>query len=338
MIDHNGLVSVGIGSPASAVPDLTFRRFRGAADYPAMAVVRAGSQGADELEAGVTAEDLARQFAHPKNCDPAQDLLMVAAGGQLIGYNHMRWQDLVAGTRLYHHSGYLLPAWRGRGIGRAMVRASEAHLQHRAIEHGYPGPHILSATAYNTQPRAEELFVSEGYTPAFHFFEMIRPHLDMVPAPPMPPGLDVRPAQPAHYRPIWEAMQEAFAEVPGAHLHGEEDYARWLDGAEFQPALWQVAWDGDQVVGMILNFVDTEANAHYGRRRGYTEDISMRRPWRRRGLARALLTRSLAVLRAQGLTEAALTADRANLLAIDLYESLDYQAMRRFTDYRKELV
>lgn len=338
MTKYDGPAGAGTGLLLPAVPGLTFRRFRGAADYPAMAVVRAGSQAEDELEAGATPEDLARQFAQPKNCDPAQDLLMVEVEGQLIGYNHMRWQDLVDGTRLYHHSGYLLPGWRGNGIGRAMVRASEAHLQSRAAEHRHPGPRILSATAYNTQPRAEELFTSEGYTPALHFFEMVRPHLDAIPAVPLPPGLEVRPVEPAHYRPIWEAMNEAFSTAAGAHLHDDADYARWLDGAEFQPALWQVAWDGDQVAGMILNFVDTEANAHFGRRRGYTEDVSVRAPWRRRGLARALLTRSLQVLRAQGLTEAALTVDGANFPAMELYESLDYQAMRRFTDYRKALV
>ncbi len=337
MTDHAIPNSVGTVNNIVAVPGLTFRRFRGAADYPAMAVVRAGSQAEDELEAGATVDDLARQFAQPKNCDPAQDLLLVEVDGQLIGYNHMRWQDLVDGTRLYHHSGYLLPAWRGQGIGRAMVRASETHLQTRAAAQEHPGPRILSATAYNTQPRAEELFASEGYTPALHFFEMVRPHLDAIPAVPLPPGLEVRPVQPAHYHPIWDAMNEAFSAVEGAHLHGEDDYARWLDGAEFQPALWQVAWDGDQVAAMILNFVDTEANAHYGWRRGYTEDISVRAPWRRRGLARALLTRSLQVLQAQGMTEAGLTVDRANVPAMDLYESLDYQAMRRFTDYRKEL-
>lgn len=50
----------------------------------------------------------------------------------------------------------------------------------------------------------------------------------------------------------------------------------------------------------------------HSRKRGYTETICVHLRWRRRGLARALLARSLRVLREQGLEEAALSVDAAN--------------------------
>ena len=45
----------------------------------------------------------------------------------------------------------------------------------------------------------------------------------------------------------------------------------------FDPTLWRVAWEGDRVVGMVLSFIDKDENAEYGRLRGYTENICVRR-------------------------------------------------------------
>jgi ribosomal protein S18 acetylase RimI-like enzyme len=322
---------------APAIPGLRFRRFAGPADFPAMVAVRAASQAADEVDDETTVADLAGQFAQPRHFDPALDVLLVEVEGQLIGYNHARWLDLEDGSRLYRHTGFLLPAWRGQGIGRAMVRAGEHRLRALAAEHAHAGPRLLEVKAYNTQPRIEELLLSEGYTPVRHFFEMVRPLTGDVPTAPLPPGLGVRPVPPAQYRAVWDAMREAFAGCWGNPLFVEDDYARWQEDAEFQPDLWQVAWEGEQVVGMVLNFIDADRNARYGRRRGYTEDINVRAPWRRRGLARALILRSLALLQARGMIEAALTVDTANTPALELYEALGYRAVRRSTAYRKEL-
>jgi len=322
---------------APAIPGLRFRRCAGPADFPAMVAARAASQAADEVEDETTVDDLAGQFAAPRHFDPAQDVLLAEVGGQVIGYNQARWHDLEDGSRLYRHSGFLPPAWRGQGIGRAMVRAGERRLRALAAEHRHAGPRFLEAKAYNTQPRAEELLLSEGYTPVRHFFDMVRPLAEVVPAAPLPPGLAVRPVAPAHYRAVWDAMREAFAGCWGNPLFVEDDYARWQADAEFQPDLWQVAWEGDQIAGMVLNFIDADRNARYGRQRGHTEDINVRVPWRRRGLARALILRSLALLRARGMTEAALNVDTANTPALELYEALGYRPVRRSTAYRKEL-
>lgn len=96
---------------------------------------------------------------------------------------------------------------------------------------------------------------------------------------------------------------DLFQDVLLAEVDGEViGYSRvmwWreLKDPNFDPTLWQVAWDGKQVVGMALAFVNEREKAKYGRRRGGTEGTCVRRPWRRQGLARALLVRSLQALR-----------------------------------------
>ena len=179
---------------------------------------------------------------------------------------------------------------------------------------------------------------SEGYTPARYGFMMLRANLENVPDLPLPPGLEVRPVRPEQYRMIWEASAEAFRDHWGYVEPQEEDYQGWLGGKEFQPELWQVAWDGDQVAGMILNYIDPDENKTYQRKRGWTENICVRRPWRRKGLARALLARSIKMHRDLGMTETALGVDAENPNgARQLYESMGYETYRTMTTYRKAM-
>jgi mycothiol synthase len=126
--------------------------------------------------------------------------------------------------------------------------------------------------------------------------------------------------------------------LPNYVPRAEEDYQKWLGEDEFQPDIWKVAWDVEtnQVAGMVLGFILAEQNAKFHRRRGWTEDICVRRPWRRRGLARALIADSLRELRARGMTEAALGVDTENQTgALRLYESLGFRVVKRNTIYRK---
>jgi ribosomal protein S18 acetylase RimI-like enzyme len=64
--------------------------------------------------------------------------------------------------------------------------------------------------------------------------------------------------------------------------------------------------------------------------------VFTRRPWRRRGLATALIARSLVVLRERGMTSAALGVDAANASgALGLYEGLGFAVDTRASAWRK---
>jgi hypothetical protein len=80
-----------------------------------------------------------------------------------------------------------------------------------------------------------------------------------------------------------------------------------------------VAWEDDEVAGMVLNRLDWEQNRKYGRRRGYTQDVFVRRPWRR-GPARSLLVQSIGMFREMGM--AALASERV-WLALRIVERPD---------------
>ena len=185
------------------------------------------------------------------------------------------------------------------------------------------------------------LLEAHGYQPARFFQVRVRPTLDDLPDFPLPDGLEVRPVRPEQYRAIWDADIDAFHDHWGVGEPDEEDYRRWQENEVwFQPALWQVAWDvaTEEVAGQVRTFIDHAENERFGRRRGYTEFISVRRPYRRRGLARALIALSLRTQRDAGMTSSALNVDAASQTgATRVYEECGFQVAQINTLYRKPL-
>ena len=324
------------GSPD--LPGLTFRRFRGESDYPHMVEVAAASKEADKDEDVSTLESLTREYANLKNSDPYHDVVMVEMNGKLIGYKRVLWWSELDGTHIYCHFGFIVPEWRGKGIGTALFSHSEARLREIAKDHTSATSRLFDVGCSDTQLGYENLIKSQGYSAVRDFYEMVRPDLENLPEVSLPGGIDIRPVQLEQLRAIWEAEVEAFKDHWGEWTTEEEDFKRWQDHHLFQPHLWQVAWDGDQVVGMVRNFIDEDGNKKFNRKRGWTENISIRRPWRKKGIAKALIAASFRLHKEMGMTEAALGVDSDNPSgARQLYESMGFIKTRTFTAYRKPM-
>ena len=141
---------------------------------------------------------------------------------------------------------------------------------------------------------------------------------------------------PEHYRQVWDADAEAFTDHWGGIDVSEQAFDRYFGGPDFEPDLWRVAWDGEQVAGSVANVVMRQYNAQTGSRRAVLAGVSVRRPWRGRGLARALVAQSLAALRERGMTEAVLGVDADNPTgALGVYEVNGFVVARRERAYRK---
>ena len=325
---------------APALAGLSFRGFQGEADYPKMVAVVNGSRDADENDELETLANVTNTYTHLVNCDPYEDMLVVEVDGQMAGYARVSWRDALDGSRLYEHLSFLMPRWRGRGVEREMLHFCERRLHEIAAHHVAGQLRFLQSAVFHGETARRQLLESAGYAPARHFYEMARPDLENIPEAPLPPGLEIRPARPEHYRAVWEALTEAFQDHWGNVSRGEEDYQSWLGNDEFQPHLWQVAWDvaTNQVAGMVLGCIFEDENARFHRRQGWLEDIAVRRPWRRRGLARALIAESLRDLEARGMTRAALGVDTENTTgALRVYERMGFVPEKRHAVYRKSM-
>ena len=328
---------------APDIPGLVFRGFRGESDYQVILDLINASKVEDKIDRTDTLEDVIRNYEHLNNSDPYQDMLFVDVDGQAAAYGRAEWNIDREGNWVGFQICFSNPEFRHKGIGMVMLRYFEEHLHEIADKHLAEGKIKDDTLRYHegftadTEIGKEALFKNAGYSPVRFSYSMVRPLADPVEITPLPTGLEIRKVQPAQYRQLWEADQEAFRDHWGYIEGTEQDYQRWLKDPLNDPNLWRVAWEGDQVVGMVLNFLNEKENEEYDRLRGWTENISVRKPWRRRGVARALLTRSLQMFKDMGMDHAALGVDTQNPNgALNLYESVGFRVEKSYTVYRKE--
>ncbi|HEX2152654.1 MAG TPA: GNAT family N-acetyltransferase [Acidimicrobiia bacterium] len=310
------------------------RPYRGSEDLPGMVEVINRRMDHDGGEDHASVEDMAQQYEHLQRCDPSTDISIVEQDGTIVGYARTTWEDTSEGYRAYWVVAQSLPGhddvlhdlydW-------VESRATEIAASHPA------GEKQLMTWADQATPRGE-LLRKRGYEVCRFGATLVRPDLHDIPDRPLPPGVEVRPVEDAHLRAIWEADVEAFRDHWGYTEQTEEDWEAFLDSPNWDPSLWQVAWADDRVVGQVRSYIDPVENDRFARLRGWTEDISTVREWRRRGIASALICSSLTLLRERGMTEAALGVDTENLSgAHRLYESLGFRRSRIEETYRRPL-
>jgi ribosomal protein S18 acetylase RimI-like enzyme len=323
---------------APAIPGLAFRLFRDESDFPAMVAVIDAISKADELELTVTVEDFAREFRHLENSDPHEDFLFAEVRGDVVGYCMTWWAKAPEGDYLYNHRIFLIPRWRGKGISEAMLRRSELRLRELSKPNPKDSPRFFQSLIEETESDLASTLERAGYAVYRYGLRLVRPDLENVPDLPFPEGIEVRPVKPEHRSAIIDAWNEACKDMRSQVPISDEMFAHWRESPNFDSSMWQIAWHGDEVVGTVMNFVDAEDNERYNRKRGHPEMISVKRGWRRRGIARALLARSLMVLKERGMTEAALGVDAENPSgARHLYEGMGFRVVRRAVFYRKPM-
>jgi mycothiol synthase len=322
------------------IPGLRFRHFAGPADYPAMNDVANDSREANGVHFITPLDGFAKfydTFAD-EHCDKARDLFIVEVDGRMVGYARTEWSNEPDGTRLHDVVGFLVPAWRRKRIGTAMLAALEARALDAAAEHPPSGEAFFQGSAQG-DPGADELFTGGGYEAIRFGYEMVRPNLEPLLDAPLPDGLEIRPVTEDQLPQIWDAAVEAFRDAWGFSEPTERDYEIFAtDPISSDRSLWRIAWDGDNVAGQVRGFINADENARFGQKRGWVENISVRRPWRKRGLARALIASTIDALRERGMTEGALGVDTQNVSgALRLYESVGFRPVNKSSVYRKPM-
>lgn len=280
----------------------------------------------EETRAGLTEPDR----------DPDRDVLLVDGVGAVRGYLHTRSDDESA-TGVFNLI-YVHPEWWGRGLGSYLVRLGEERAQ--TLLDRVPGGDRcrVQVARFTTVDAAARMFETLGYHSVRTFWEM---HVDLDREPPSyedPDGITIRAVDPERdIRPVHAALADAFSGHWGSVL---PPFERWrhhaieAEGADFDPGLWFVAVDGDQIVGAAT------CRAGAGRDDGSAEVeyVGVRGAWRRRGIALALLRRALRELHARGIPRAHLGVDAENVSgATELYERAGMRVAYSWDFWEKEL-
>ncbi len=321
-----------------SIPGLRARHFRDASDYARLAELMDAAHPFDDIPWRPTAENLQVELEDQESLDPARDLVFVEVDGRIIASSGVE-RTVRDGTATYDVYGTVHPAFRRRGLGTSLLAWNLGRAAERAASERPGTPVVAQGFAEEQEAAHRALLAGAGFEPVRHFFLMRRNLRDDIPDATVPEGIELRPVSPDQHRTIFDAENKAFRDHWGSHDWGDDRFRATFAKSELDTSLWVVAWAGDQVAGVIENWVWAEENRQLGVNRGWLERISVRRPWRRRGLARTMTAASLARLREAGLDEAMLGVDSENANgALGLYEGLGFVLFSRSAAYQRPLV
>ena len=156
-----------------------------------------------------------------------------------------------------------------------------------------------------------------------------------LPEPPSPPnwpdGITPRIFLPGMERAVFDAVEEAFQDHWG---HTPQNFEEWTERTRresFDPSLWFLAMDGDEIAGAALCRLRPDNSA-------WVSTVAVRRPWRKRGLATALLQEAFGALYRREIHTAALGVDAESLTsATRVYERVGMHVTLRIATYQKIL-
>jgi mycothiol synthase len=327
-------------APAAKIRGLVVRAYAGQADIPDVVRLQNAEWAADGTRGRVSVDEYMAWWSHPnEKFDPARDVRIAELDGQAVGFAQSEWVDTTDGLREYRSGGAVDPAFRRRGIGSLLLADRIAAARGLDETLGSEGARVLGMWTDARNVAGAALAERFGYEPARWFFDMERSLTrDLPEMEALPDGVELRPMATEQAWQLWVADHEAFRDHWGGHDDSEANFRRWHDSPEFDPSMFIVAWDGEEIAGGVLNAIYPEENAALGVERGWLDSVFTRRRWRRRGLARNLIVRSLHLLRERGMTTAVLGVDADNPSgALGLYESVGFGVTERATAWRRPL-
>lgn len=230
------------------------------------------------------------------------------------------WVDLYGGDVV--GGGAVRPGEKGNGLGAMLLDIAERRARELRGSR-------MRLFALGSDQSAHELFESRGFAEVRRHYEMSIA-LDSEPEEPvLPSGFAIDTFRDEDGRAFHAAAGEAFAEEWGFHSLPFDEW--WGMRKDEDKSLWFVIRDDGEIAAVER----CEGERHGG---GYVGMVGVRKPWRRRGLGRALLLHAFGEFRARGFERASLGVDSENPTgATRLYESVGMRVESEHVTFEKEL-
>jgi GNAT superfamily N-acetyltransferase len=323
---------------APTIPSLGVRTYAGPVDLPALLALHRAVDAADGVTSITTSNEIRLAHEHATDLDPREHEILVFVDDQLVASSSVEALDSNDGRRFLISRGRVHPAWRRHGLGEALFAHAERRLVALADERSELRPRVLVTRIEERDVGARVLAERHGYEQVRIYHHLVRPDMTRILEPPMPEGLEVRPLTVDQLPALWDAMTDAFKEDFGADDTSEASYRRFVEDEDLDLSLASIAWEGDEIAGGVIGYIVPEENEAQGYLRGWTDPVFTRQRWRRRGLASALLGRTLAMLRDRGMTSAQLDVDTENVFrAFTLYERHGFRPAASTSEWHKPL-
>lgn len=276
----------------------------------------------------ITLDDLRSAWRGPTFNLETDAWMVVAPGNRLVGYAEVLHRQHV---RTYAFTR-VLPEFADNGIEEHLLHLVEEWAQ-RQISLAKPEARVtLFSWESSLNTTAQQALLQAGFKEVRRSWRMEIEMSQAPIAPEWPDQVTVRTfVQERDNRPVYAMIEEAFQDHWG-HMEGTYDeWKHWtIDREIFDPTLWFIAFDGDEIAGASLCILQEDT--------GWVDTLAVRRPWRRKGLGMALLLHSFGEFYRRGQKNVVLTVDSQNLTgATRLYERSGMHVARTYISFEKEL-
>jgi mycothiol synthase len=244
--------------------------------------------------------------------------------------------------------GCVDPEWQGRGVGTGLLCWMEQRTRQRFAEDAgsEAGPGAPAAARrlrlHMEQQHAHQaaLLGDSGYRIVRYYNEM---HRDLDSRPPqavLDEGMVLKTFGPELHEPARLAHNDAFRDHWGSEPRDEEGWGFVVKDPRARPDLSAVVLERatGTVAGYQLASHDADSARTRGFREGYTDLLGVRREFRGRGIAQALLADAIRRFAAAGMDKASLDVDSENPTgALALYLKMGYTAVNSSMAWDKGL-
>ncbi|MBN2045794.1 MAG: GNAT family N-acetyltransferase [Anaerolineales bacterium] len=285
-----------------------------------------------------TPKEIEKDWTTPGVAPETDFRAVISPDGLLVGYVEV-WTigELPVHPWVW---GRVHPDFKGLGIGTALLTWAERRAS-QVIETVPPDARVaFRSTAFDTHQPSNDLLNGYGMKKIRHSFQMRIRMTEKPPEPVWPEGISVRTFRPedleAVYRADEEAFQDHFGHTPQEFEAGLARFRHMFveDEEGFDPELWFLAMDGEEIAGISL----CRKQSWEDKDLGWVSSLAVRRPWRKCGIGLALLQESFNAFWQRGKKSVGLGVDGENLTgALRLYKKAGMKTHRQHNMYEKEL-
>ncbi len=308
-----------------------------AARLEALVEAARSADGGEEVR---TRDDLLRELTDPRAPAATNTLALALPDGTLAGWAivHERFHGRLA--RRVFLDGCTGARVRGRGIGTRLLRWAIARGEEALAAQPANLPRHVEAFRDVTASSAVNLHVAHGFTTVRHYMDMRRDLAVELPGEPGVDGVRIVRYDAAFAEAARRAHNEAFTDHWDTEPVRPEDWERdFVGDPRFRADLSFIALAGDAVAGYSLNYCSEADWAASDVRDAWIGQLGVLRAWRGRGIATALLVRSMARFRDAEMDAASLGVDAQNPTgAVALYERVGFTVNRRFVRLRRSVL
>jgi mycothiol synthase len=274
--------------------------------------------GDDYGEALMTIADLRKSW---QNTDLETDTCTAHADGKLAGYAELRDGN----------SPFIYLADRNNiDLGFQLLTI----LEEQAVSRRRENVHLVTRISEKNNLLLQ-LFASNGYKSDLSFLIMELVMSEPPATPQWPEQISVRTFMLAQDEDATYQADEEASQDKG--YHPPLSFEGWvkrvgMDRESFDPSLWFLAVEENEVVGAVLNVYAHETVT------GWVDHLSVRPAWRNKGIGKSLLLHTFGEFYRRSVKRVKLSVDSNSLTSAPrLYESVGMKTIQRYHIYKKEL-